>query len=473
MSSQDDDGSICSICLDNFHSSGLHRLISLRCGHLFGDSCIRTWVKEQKNCPQCKAKTNVRDFRSVFATKIQIVDNSRELELEMKIQKLENEKRDLSASNMQNAMTIAIQKRLIRELQNDIDRLKHMTLTRKTSGTDCIQLIKSGRMYLEKNIDFKDNAECKIIKYMLKSKKLTVSQKLSGATLFSGYGLRFIDIETYRFEKFLNISTKPLIDFTLDQSETLIASTSRESVCKIYNVSNSQGVASLSSETPVPIWCCSFNKNRDNQMILGAQNGSILVFDIKRPTEVFQTLSSLENKTPVKFILSMSKNEAFPFGGFFVIHVRGLYFYEMQSNLEFIIAKLNFDDSILAASYDDKTDMLLLSTPTTDQTVHIIMRLLRADDVPVLQEVYRIPINQMSTSRPAQIKVADGFIVTCYSNEHREMQVYTPSVGKFHSISTQSIVTDFCPIYAENKAVTFAALCPTKCRIYNVNLEYR
>jgi len=38
---EDDDGSTCSICLDTWQLQGDHRLVSLKCGHLFGDSCIR------------------------------------------------------------------------------------------------------------------------------------------------------------------------------------------------------------------------------------------------------------------------------------------------------------------------------------------------------------------------------------------------------------------------------------------------
>lgn len=37
----EDDGSLCSICLETWEWNGQHRLVSLKCGHLFGDSCIR------------------------------------------------------------------------------------------------------------------------------------------------------------------------------------------------------------------------------------------------------------------------------------------------------------------------------------------------------------------------------------------------------------------------------------------------
>lgn len=40
----DDDGQTCPVCLDSWELTGDHRLISLKCGHLFGDSCIRRYL---------------------------------------------------------------------------------------------------------------------------------------------------------------------------------------------------------------------------------------------------------------------------------------------------------------------------------------------------------------------------------------------------------------------------------------------
>lgn len=41
----DDDGNSCSICLDAWTNSGDHRLVALRCGHLFGQRCILHWLQ--------------------------------------------------------------------------------------------------------------------------------------------------------------------------------------------------------------------------------------------------------------------------------------------------------------------------------------------------------------------------------------------------------------------------------------------
>ena len=45
IDSDDDDGLTCTICLDQWTSSGEHRLVSLKCGHLFGFACIERWIK--------------------------------------------------------------------------------------------------------------------------------------------------------------------------------------------------------------------------------------------------------------------------------------------------------------------------------------------------------------------------------------------------------------------------------------------
>lgn len=42
METKDEDWFQCSICLNICESTGKHTIVSLGCGHLFGDECIRT-----------------------------------------------------------------------------------------------------------------------------------------------------------------------------------------------------------------------------------------------------------------------------------------------------------------------------------------------------------------------------------------------------------------------------------------------
>ena len=50
------------------------RLVCLKCGHVFGQSCIEKWIRTEKNakCPQCKARARIGDIRRIFARTIRV-----------------------------------------------------------------------------------------------------------------------------------------------------------------------------------------------------------------------------------------------------------------------------------------------------------------------------------------------------------------------------------------------------------------
>ncbi|KAJ1901885.1 RING finger and WD repeat domain-containing protein 3 [Kickxella alabastrina] len=91
-----DESSTCSICLDGWGISGAHRVVSLKCGHLFGLSCVRKWLlrgngrqKTQKGrCPECNQPAATRDIRALFARSIRALDDSGQQELQREIKRL-------------------------------------------------------------------------------------------------------------------------------------------------------------------------------------------------------------------------------------------------------------------------------------------------------------------------------------------------------------------------------------------------
>lgn len=74
----------CPICFDDWTNSGSHRLVSLKCGHLFGQSCIVRWIASNRKCAQCNAPNNMGDIRKIFAKTLKASDTS-ELEAERKL----------------------------------------------------------------------------------------------------------------------------------------------------------------------------------------------------------------------------------------------------------------------------------------------------------------------------------------------------------------------------------------------------
>ncbi|XP_022213951.2 E3 ubiquitin-protein ligase RFWD3-like [Drosophila obscura] len=56
----------CCICFLAWEPSGPHRLVSLLCGHLFGDACIREYLSQKHDCPTCRQGAYVEQIRYLY-----------------------------------------------------------------------------------------------------------------------------------------------------------------------------------------------------------------------------------------------------------------------------------------------------------------------------------------------------------------------------------------------------------------------
>lgn len=77
-----DGGSHCSICFSEYTINGNHRVVSLKCGHLFGLECIEKWlsVYKRKYCPACSLPCRKTHFRLIFAAKVEATDSEKDKE---------------------------------------------------------------------------------------------------------------------------------------------------------------------------------------------------------------------------------------------------------------------------------------------------------------------------------------------------------------------------------------------------------
>lgn len=72
----DSDGDECPICYEPWEESGEHSLVSLKCGHLFGESCLKKWLNDQhaqqkqRLCPVCRTKVEVKHIRTLYARRV-------------------------------------------------------------------------------------------------------------------------------------------------------------------------------------------------------------------------------------------------------------------------------------------------------------------------------------------------------------------------------------------------------------------
>lgn len=63
----DNDANECSLCFEEFSSEQKHFIVSLKCGHLFGESCIKAWLNtKEKVCPECRKPAKVKHIRRLY-----------------------------------------------------------------------------------------------------------------------------------------------------------------------------------------------------------------------------------------------------------------------------------------------------------------------------------------------------------------------------------------------------------------------
>lgn len=117
---EEDDGLTCPVCFEHWEMSGEHRLVSLKCGHIFGESCIRRWLAQtlSKNCPQCNSNVKNKDIRYLYAKRLRTIDRSEEHRLRKEI-----EAEKLKTTKLQDDLEISAKKlsklkRKIRQLEN-------------------------------------------------------------------------------------------------------------------------------------------------------------------------------------------------------------------------------------------------------------------------------------------------------------------------------------------------------------------
>lgn len=330
-------------------------------------------------------------------------------------------------------------------------------------------------------MDFKEDLHSRLMKYLPAYKKIMVSQKAPALAMFPGFGIKIIDFQTYRQEKFINTSSlKDISDFNIDPTQSFLVTASKEPFCKVFNIKSNENVCTFRHTSPVPFWACTFDNLRHENLFLGGQNGSVFKFDSRNANEVVSVFTCPQmSSSPVKFIVPMKGNQSFPQGGYFVVYMRGLNFFDDVNHATTTLSH----DSISTLTYDEKTEMLLITkSPVLTgnnfiPTRHYLMKLLRDTNdlsrIPYLQEIFsyngtisRIP----KFTRPAQIKVADGVLLASYLEDTRTLQIRSHSENRvFHEASIgQDIISDVCPFESN----MFGALSNSKLRLYKINLSY-
>lgn len=117
-----DDEDVCTICFEPWTTSGPHRISSLKCGHLYGQSCVERWLGRTPACPQCKAGAKRADVRPIFAKRLRLMDTA---ERDRLLGQVKDERQKREAAEVAEAKANMHVQLLLMEIEQLKHQLRH------------------------------------------------------------------------------------------------------------------------------------------------------------------------------------------------------------------------------------------------------------------------------------------------------------------------------------------------------------
>lgn len=333
---------------------------------------------------------------------------------------------------------------------------------------------KTYKLALEKNIEVYKQPGCRVMVYGKRSKTLIISQA-SSLNLFPGFGVRFMSMNGFALTSFMHMSSTEIRDLSMDVSEELLVSATRDKTVKLYSIP-SRTMLSAFTPSDKSIWSVAFDRSREKYLYLGSQQGSTYVYDIRSPQNYVEEHPANGDLSPVVSICPIPFNNEIPFGGFVVCKLRGLWFYEYTASQEVECTKLDLDGPFVSVSYDDLTKHLLITArPNPGQPTmrYIIATVVKIEGSIILKTIQTITGSKTQTvmSRSAQMKVNGDIVVAAYLEDSKQLTTWNSQSGtKMQSLPISDVIRDACPLYINDK-VYLSALSETRCRLYQINAQ--
>ncbi|KAK6627131.1 hypothetical protein RUM44_009608 [Polyplax serrata] len=330
QSVKEEDDQICPICLETWTSEGIHRLSSLKCGHLFGKSCISNWlVKQKKNCcPQCNKKASSYDIRELFATRLIALDYSEKTKLEKEITTIKEEKHQVEVELAKCQLRAESYKMEIQKLQNELSKY-----TGKTEINSCDLMYK---FHLEKTLPIADG-NCRVCAYDPINKMLVVCHQRKNQLYKSGFGVKKIfKLGTdYISNNYLHLHLKTIRDIRFHPLKpNIILTVAFDKSAKVCDLEKQSVVHTFSSD--YVLWSCCWDEEEPNYFYVGNGKGTVYGYDVRSPDfPVVELQLEGDTSSVVSICYVPSKAPHDVHGGIICCRLNSVVYYEKNGPREF------------------------------------------------------------------------------------------------------------------------------------------
>ncbi|XP_027072213.1 uncharacterized protein [Coffea arabica] len=319
------DGLFCPICLEAWTSGDDHQVCCIPCGHIYGMSCIKRWLKQcgsPGKCPQCNMKCTLEDIRVLYASRIVVVDG----ELQKKVQSLESKCTSLEKKNLiwskkekgwqKREADLSMQIQNLREKATYLEGLlENMSIVQSGlpyTSQDCKgqPLSEFGHQECPNGFLLQTDLHIEGARFFdvdVHSQTTMVARRLSG--LAGPYELTKISLlAPHERENIqLPLSTRVIKDLRVSPHAklALLASLGK----KLYVLSTESNNTIVTYDLPTAAWSCTWDLNNSNYVYAGLQNGMVLEFDLRQTLRPVESMIGLTSN-PIHTVLSLSADFA-------------------------------------------------------------------------------------------------------------------------------------------------------------------
>lgn len=371
----EEESQTCPICFEAWNSAGDHRIVSLKCGHLFGKKCIERWLKGQGGkCPQCNAKASKRDLRVIYARSLKAEDTTERERLTRENEKLKREKEEFQKENAMLKIKKVVDSQLIKTLRQDLQMLKESLRnpygpSERGSDEDA-GTSKRYKLATFKALDLGiKTGGCRVLAFNEWMNMLVVSMQ-SQIDLFPGFGVKKVNTLDFKVENYVPLHSKQIRDLQFNRVKCdLLLSVGIDKVAKVTNVSSNSTVVLYT--TKYPLWCCCWNSKKVNEFFAGTSAGSVCHFDTVQNSREPVASYQISGSGPVVSIahVPMDHSKDFHLEGLIVTRLTSISFLELFHD-GIKEHHLPIEGSFSHTAFDPASRHLLATCRPTDRSPH-------------------------------------------------------------------------------------------------------
>ncbi|XP_064526755.1 E3 ubiquitin-protein ligase RFWD3 isoform X2 [Pseudopipra pipra] len=341
----EEEGDTCAICFEQWTNAGEHRLSALRCGHLFGYTCIERWLRGQAGkCPQCNRKAKRSDIVVLYARTLKALDTSEQERMRSSLEKEKMLRRQAELESAQSRLQLQVLTDECSKLRRQVQELKalvaqHNVSTSQQPGRSrpclpgSLPSSQSQRKYhLEKVLLVSQAGNCRVMAYCDSMSCLVVSQPSPQSTFIPGCGVKMMSLANLKSSQYVPIHSKQIRGLAFGtRADGLLLSAALDGTLKLTSLATNTVVQTYNAGRPV--WSCCWCLDDTNYVYAGLANGSIMIYDLRDTNSHVQELAPQKSRCPMVSLsyLPRMASASLPYGGILAGTLEGACFWEQRA----------------------------------------------------------------------------------------------------------------------------------------------